>query len=70
MITHRFTPKSKDVLLSWYPRTKLEMKPKREPGQRDVVLYLASHDYSPGKAGGSVIWERPRFVAAPVESVS
>jgi spore photoproduct lyase len=25
VITHRFTPKSKDVLLEWYPRTKLEM---------------------------------------------
>ena len=25
VITHRFTPKSKDVLLGWYPRTKLEM---------------------------------------------
>ncbi len=25
LITHRFTPKSKDVLLGWYPRTKLEM---------------------------------------------
>jgi spore photoproduct lyase len=25
VITHRFTPGSKDVLLSWYPRTKLEM---------------------------------------------
>jgi spore photoproduct lyase len=24
-ITHRFTPKSKDVLLGWYPRTRLEM---------------------------------------------
>jgi spore photoproduct lyase len=24
-ITHRFTPKSKDTLLGWYPRTKLEM---------------------------------------------
>jgi len=24
-ITHRFTPASKDVLLGWYPRTKLEM---------------------------------------------
>ena len=24
-ITHRFTPRSKDVLLDWYPRTKLEM---------------------------------------------
>lgn len=25
LITHRFTPKSKDILLEWYPRTKLEM---------------------------------------------
>ncbi len=25
IITHRFTPGSKDVLLDWYPRTKLEM---------------------------------------------
>ena len=25
LITHRFTPASKDVLLGWYPRTKLEM---------------------------------------------
>ena len=25
IITHRFTPGSKDVLLGWYPRTKLEM---------------------------------------------
>ena len=25
LITHRFTPNSKDVLLSWYPSTKLEM---------------------------------------------
>ena len=24
-ITHRFTPGSKEVLLGWYPRTKLEM---------------------------------------------
>jgi spore photoproduct lyase len=26
IITHRFTPASKDVLLSWYPQTKLEME--------------------------------------------
>jgi spore photoproduct lyase len=25
LITHRFTPTSKDVLLNWYPRTPLEM---------------------------------------------
>lgn len=26
LITHRFTPKSKDVLLNWYPRTPLDME--------------------------------------------
>jgi spore photoproduct lyase len=30
LITHRFTPGSRDVLLGWYPRTRLEM----DPGQR------------------------------------
>jgi len=25
LITHRFTPRSRDVLLGWYPRTRLEM---------------------------------------------
>jgi spore photoproduct lyase len=25
LITHRFTPRSKEVLLGWYPRTQLEM---------------------------------------------
>ena len=25
LITHRFTPKSRDVLLSWYPKTKLDL---------------------------------------------
>jgi spore photoproduct lyase len=25
LITHRFTPASKQILLGWYPRTKLEM---------------------------------------------
>ena len=31
VITHRFTPGSKDVLLGWYPRTRLEMD---EPSRR------------------------------------
>ncbi|MGQ7296912.1 SPL family radical SAM protein [Quadrisphaera sp. KR29] len=30
VITHRFSPKSREVLLGWYPATKLEM----DPGQR------------------------------------
>jgi spore photoproduct lyase len=34
IITHRFTPASKDVLLSWYPRTKLEMDPDQRSQKR------------------------------------
>ena len=26
LITHRFTPGSKDVLLSWYPQTRLDLR--------------------------------------------
>jgi mono/diheme cytochrome c family protein len=45
-------------------RLHLEMKPSQAPGQKGVVLYLVSRAYPPGKEGGSVVWERPRFVAA------
>jgi spore photoproduct lyase len=34
VITHRFTPKSKDVLLGWYPRTKLEMDEEQRSQKR------------------------------------
>ena len=34
VITHRFTPKSKDVLLGWYPATKLEMDPEQRTTKR------------------------------------
>ncbi len=34
IITHRFTPGSKDVLLEWYPRTKLEMDEGRRSQKR------------------------------------
>jgi spore photoproduct lyase len=34
VITHRFTPKSKDVLLGWYPRTKLEMDEQQRSQKR------------------------------------
>jgi spore photoproduct lyase len=34
VITHRFTPKSKDVLLGWYPRTKLEMNEEQRSQKR------------------------------------
>jgi spore photoproduct lyase len=34
LITHRFTPASKDVLLQWYPRTRLEMDPEQRSEKR------------------------------------
>jgi spore photoproduct lyase len=34
LITHRFTPGSKDVLLGWYPRTKLEMDESQRTSKR------------------------------------
>jgi spore photoproduct lyase len=34
LITHRFTPGSKEVLLDWYPRTKLEMDEQTRAGKR------------------------------------
>lgn len=42
-ITHRFTPKSKDVLEGWYPRTRLEMDPEqrsRKHGRFGAVKYV------------------------------
>jgi spore photoproduct lyase len=51
IITHRFTPASKDVLLSWYPRTKLEM----DPAERSVKR---------SKFGGvKYVYPRPTMVA-------
>lgn len=43
LITHRFTPGSKDVLMSWYPRTKLEMDEEartRKHGRFGAVKYV------------------------------
>ncbi len=34
LITHRFTPGSKEVLMGWYPRTKLEMDESRRTQKR------------------------------------
>ena len=34
IITHRFTPGSKEVLLGWYPQTKLEMDEERRTQKR------------------------------------
>jgi spore photoproduct lyase len=42
-ITHRFTPNSKQVLETWYPRTKLEMDPEarsRKFGKFGAVKYV------------------------------
>ncbi len=43
LITHRFTPGSKDVLLGWYPRTQLEMDEasrSRKHGKFGAVKYV------------------------------
>ncbi len=34
VITHRFTPKSREQLLDWYPRTQLEMDPEQRATKR------------------------------------
>ena len=39
LITHRFTPGSKDVLLGWYPATKLEMGRRRADRQTHEVRF-------------------------------
>jgi spore photoproduct lyase len=47
LITHRFTPGSKEVLLGWYPRTKLEMDEaarSRKHGRYGAVKYVYSKD--------------------------
>jgi spore photoproduct lyase len=43
LITHRFTPGSKEVLLGWYPRTRLEMDEEvrtRRHGKFGAVKYV------------------------------
>jgi spore photoproduct lyase len=43
LITHRFTPGSKEVLLDWYPRTRLEMDEaarSRKQGKFGAVKYV------------------------------
>jgi spore photoproduct lyase len=47
IITHRFTPGSRDVLLDWYPRTKLEMDEGRRTQKRNKfggVKYVYPRD--------------------------
>lgn len=47
LITHRFTPGSKEVLLGWYPRTKLEMDEgarRRKHGKFGAVKYVYPPD--------------------------
>ena len=47
LITHRFTPGSKEVLLGWYPRTKLEMDEEqrsRKHGKFGAVKYVYPRD--------------------------
>ena len=47
LITHRFTPGSKEVLLGWYPRTRLEMDEQarsRKHGKFGAVKYVYPQD--------------------------
>ena len=47
LITHRFTPGSKEVLLGWYPRTKLEMDEEqrtRKTGKFGSLKYVYPKD--------------------------
>jgi spore photoproduct lyase len=47
LITHRFTPGSKEVLLGWYPRTRLEMDEEsrsRKHGKFGAVKYVYPKD--------------------------
>jgi spore photoproduct lyase len=47
IITHRFTPGSKDVLLGWYPRTRLEMDEEQRSPKRNKfggVKYVYPRD--------------------------
>ncbi|GAB2621533.1 spore photoproduct lyase [Paractinoplanes abujensis] len=47
LITHRFTPGSKEVLLGWYPRTRLEMDEEtrsRKRGKFGAVKYVYPPD--------------------------
>jgi spore photoproduct lyase len=47
LITHRFTPGSKEVLLGWYPRTRLEMDEaarSRKHGKFGAVKYVYPRD--------------------------
>jgi spore photoproduct lyase len=47
LITHRFTPGSKEVLLGWYPRTRLEMDEatrRRKHGRFGAVKYVYPRD--------------------------
>ena len=47
LITHRFTPGSKEVLLGWYPRTRLEMDEQtrsRKHGKFGAVKYVYPPD--------------------------
>lgn len=65
LITHRFTPGSRDVLLGWYPATKLEMDPavravkRNKFGGRKYVYPKALMDEMKGWFGDAVARELP-----------
>jgi spore photoproduct lyase len=62
LITHRFTPGSKEVLLGWYPRTRLEMDEEarsRKHGKFGAIKYV----YPPATMAGLRTWFHEEIAA-------
>jgi len=55
VITHRFTPKSRGVLLGWYPGTQLEMDPEQRATKRGKHGNL-KHVYRPEQMAAMRSW--------------
>jgi len=55
VITHRFTPKSRGVLLGWYPATQLEMDPEQRATKRGKHGNL-KHVYRPEQMAAMKGW--------------
>ena len=69
LITHRFTPGSKDVLLQWYPNTSLDLAEDDRAVKRNKFGGL-KYVYQPEQMRAMKAWFyaewQPRFPAAPV----
>ncbi|MBA8795030.1 spore photoproduct lyase [Friedmanniella endophytica] len=69
IITHRFTPGSRDVLLSWYPRTKLEMEARDRTAKRSKfggIKYVYPREVMAGLRGWFTAELAARFPEVPL----